>query len=386
MMLRELLSEITPYRLRTMFGYYFPYVFMRGKAFVPKIVDLEVTYRCNLICPMCPQAEFFRDTSVKQWCSKRGPEFSDREIMDLLHHLKGAGIRGINLSGGEPFIRGDINTIIAKVKELGLSCYISTNGTLIDEEHVEVIVRNRVDEIWLSIDGNGKIHDQMRGVSGAYEKAFESLKRLSTSKKRIYSKLPLLIIKSIISPINYANIHMLVETACEGGADLLSVSRMFYVTKDVMEKAQGMFCDITNRKPLNMAIYDGFDKIDIGILKHSFKKMRGLAAKKNVNLDIQALLHERTIDMYMGENPRPYANKCFYPWIRTRIGPNGDVYPSSWDMYSMGNVRNDKFLNIWNGETDRKFRLTLKNRGLFPWCTSCNALDTKLWSLLPKVP
>ena len=44
------------YHLKSVPHYWFPYVFMNGKAFHPTILTFEATFRCNLNCVMCPQA------------------------------------------------------------------------------------------------------------------------------------------------------------------------------------------------------------------------------------------------------------------------------------------------------------------------------------------
>jgi len=79
-----------------------------------------------------------------------------------------------------------------------------------------------------------------------------------------------------------------------------------------------------------------------------------------------------------------YVNTCFYPWNVMRINPYGDVYTCQMNI-TAGNVRDKKLEELWNGEAYVKFRRDLRQVGLWPLCTKCCALQTKLWDRLPKL-
>lgn len=52
--------------------------------------------------------------------------------------------------------------------------------------------------------------------------------------------------------------------------------------------------------------------------------------------------------------------------------PNGDVVGCPWFPEArMGNVRERKFREIWNGAGMRGFRKSLSEDGLFPSCSRC---------------
>jgi len=83
--------------------------------------------------------------------------------------------------GGEPFLRGDlgeiVNTIVSFLPRVTIR--INTNGFLTERilnmvppclSTAKKVVVN------VSLDGVGKTHDEMRGVSNAYNKALSTLK------------------------------------------------------------------------------------------------------------------------------------------------------------------------------------------------------------------
>ena len=83
-----------------------------------------------------------------------------------------------------------------------------------------------------------------------------------------------------------------------------------------------------------------------------------------------------------------FLNKCLYPWMMLRINPYGDVIPCTGSTASMGNVREEPFLAIWNGQRYREFRRELKKQGLLADCLKCNTLAERrfgVWNFLPRV-
>ena len=85
----------------------------------PLTVQLELTYKCNLLCSFCynsPQGR--RELDGPQWLS-------------VLDKLKAAGTFKVTLTGGEPFCHRDFFTIAAGVRERGLVLTTYTNGVLL---------------------------------------------------------------------------------------------------------------------------------------------------------------------------------------------------------------------------------------------------------------
>ncbi len=82
----------------------------------------NVTYACNFRCPIC-----FADA---------GPalpdELSTEEALRLVDHARECGVKGVIVSGGEPFARPDLLQILTRLAERGITVRIATNGSLLD--------------------------------------------------------------------------------------------------------------------------------------------------------------------------------------------------------------------------------------------------------------
>lgn len=90
---------------------------------------LHVTQRCNLECAGC-----YSRTSGRNCL----PDPSMKEIDTALAFLADAGIDSLNISGGEPFLRADLQQIIRSAKvQYGIKqVNVLTNGTILDRQMI----------------------------------------------------------------------------------------------------------------------------------------------------------------------------------------------------------------------------------------------------------
>ena len=60
---------------------------------------------------------------------------------------------------------------------------------------------------------------------------------------------------------------------------------------------------------------------------------------------------------------------CYTPWRKLMVTPTGDIGPCV--HYPLGNIKRDKFEKLWNSARYKKFRNTIKKKGLFSSCVRC---------------
>lgn len=124
-----------------------------------------------------------------------------------------SSFRWVNLTGGEPFLRGDIVDIAKAFKENSKGLYlltIPTNSLCNQDKEIakikeiaEMKIPNVV--ITVSLDGNREMHDKVRGIPGNYDKAITMFKRLKELKKD-YPNLSM-VFGYTISKINQGNLE-----------------------------------------------------------------------------------------------------------------------------------------------------------------------------------
>lgn len=129
----------------------------------PLIVNWAITGNCNLRCRHC----------YGNYGSVQKNEISFENIITILDQLKKAGTNRITLEGGEPLVRKDIDQILRAIKARKIEQSLCTNGVFLSK-HIEV-VKECVDLVVLSLDGNESYHNWLRG-EGNYEKVIDAAK------------------------------------------------------------------------------------------------------------------------------------------------------------------------------------------------------------------
>ncbi|HEX3046213.1 MAG TPA: radical SAM protein [Bacillota bacterium] len=126
-----------------------------------------MTKYCNLHCRMCDYPEFYPTHQ----------EISLAQIKQLLDETKMMGADLLELSGGEPMMRGDIFEIISYAKSLGFTVFMASNGVLIGPDEAERLVKSGLTFIAISLEGPEPVHDHIRGP-GNFQKTLFAIKNL----------------------------------------------------------------------------------------------------------------------------------------------------------------------------------------------------------------
>lgn len=114
---------------------------------IPLAGSFELLPMCNLSCKMCyvrksrQEVDKMGGLLPAEWWLKKAQEARD---LGLLFPL---------LTGGEPFLRQDIQQIIEGMEKLGLQISINSNGTLIDEQMAYWLSNHRPTRINITLYG-----------------------------------------------------------------------------------------------------------------------------------------------------------------------------------------------------------------------------------------
>ncbi len=138
-----------------------------------------VTSKCNARCAFC-----FNLDNVVNWQARKPSELTLDEVTRIARNFK--RLPYLTLSGGEPFIRGDLPDVVhafyAQAKTQWVT--IPTNGALTERTIAATLeILNRCPGVFLtiqvSLDSLHEDHDKSRMIKGGFDKMAQTLKALA---------------------------------------------------------------------------------------------------------------------------------------------------------------------------------------------------------------
>lgn len=289
-----------------------------SKRPLPMEICIILTYRCNAKCNMC---------DVWHYPTKPSEEITPKDLEKLP-----SGLRFINITGGEPFIREDIVEIIEVIRPKTRRIVISTNG-FFTERIIKLCEKYPDLGIRISTEGLQKANDTIRGIHDGFDRTMRTLLTL----KRMG-------IKDIgfgmtVQDVNCKDLLPLYDLSDALGYEFATAtlhnSHYFHKLDNKIENKE-MLCS-------------EFKKLIAELLKSKSTKKWFRAY---FNYGLMNYIHggKRFLPCEMG------SESCF-------VDPWGDVLPCNGmdEKISMGNVKEQSFDEIWNGEQAGKICSMVKS-------------------------
>lgn len=135
-------------------------------------IQVEVTTRCNAACIYCPRTAY-----GDAWQNRI---FTLEAFRLLLPALRKTSL--VHLQGwGEPFLHPDFFKMVALARAAGCRVSTTTNGMLLDEEKLRLVMDSEIDIVAFSLAGIEAAHDRSRpGTS--FHKVLECIQALNRLK------------------------------------------------------------------------------------------------------------------------------------------------------------------------------------------------------------
>ncbi|GAB6116871.1 hypothetical protein JCM16816_04680 [Thermoanaerobacter brockii subsp. lactiethylicus] len=283
----------------------YDYYFARNQ---PYKVFLELTYNCNLKCKHCylgnARFKLLQYTPLER-------------IKELLTELKNSGVIEVFITGGEPFLHPNFFEILEYAVDMNFFVTILTNGTCINDENIQRLLKLKVNDIKISIYGFGKTHDKFVGVENSFNRSMTALGLLRENN-----------LGKAVTVLNTENVNEI------------------YLLKDFLEQ-------------LN---------IEHEVSPLIFPTLYGDPSPTNYRLNEQQLKQViKNLNIKIG------GNICTAGVSRFRITPDGDVNPCEMLRHiSFGNINKVKFQDILISEKRERWIKVVKNKIINEKCGECN--------------
>lgn len=240
--------------------------------------------------------------------------------------------------------------------------------------------------LFLSLDGwDSASQNIMRspargGKSDNFEKTLAVMDKAGDIKKRRGLRFPLVIPISVISNNNFAHlsdIHRLVLHR----AQLHPFYYGWFIPEDRAELHEKVFAERFSFRPRSHRGYmkSCFNEVDPAVTAEQIRLIRKMS-RGGRDLCVPQFLPDIEQESQIRRYYRDHAWHCGYPrcqsiFFTAEISPDGRVTPCrDYQDYTCGNVNDQDFYSIWNGEKFKKFRTEMK-KGLMPVCTRCCGLQ-----------
>ncbi len=320
------------------------------------VVVWNCTRQCNLSCIHC----------YANADSQRSPEEMDTTAGKVfISDLADFGVPVILFSGGEPLLRKDLFPLASLARELGIRVALSTNGTLITDQVAREIKEIDFAEVGISLDGIGTNNDHFRGRDGAFEAALAGIRNCVARGLRVSLRLT-------ITRFNYQEIPAIFRLVEAEGIDRVCFYHLAYSGRGGNLQKE----DITHAQ--TRSVVDTICEHTLDLYRRGLSKE--ILTVGNHADGVYLYLKLREYDPQRADRALSLlqANGGNNSGIKIgAVDDRGNVHPDQfWWHYSLGNVRQRKFGDIWT-DTSEPLLMGLKNRKslLKGRCARCQYLD-----------
>lgn len=288
---------------------------------IPLNVQLDLTYRCNERCVHC-----YLDHHDHG-------EMTTAEIKHLLDEMADVGVFILTLSGGEIFLRKDFFELLEHARRLMFCVKLKTNALLIGEREAARLRDLAIESIQISIYSHRpEVHDAITLIPGSLKRSLNAIRFLKSQGLKVIM----------------ANV-------------LMTQNRSDYPGVRALAGDLGVECTLD---PTVTPMMDG----DRSIL--------------SLNVDQEALREVFRDEFLVGDvdefcaiaaepgQDELDATPCSAGHTACYVSPYGDVFPCVQFPLPTGNVRRERFVDIWrhSGQMNEVRSIRVKD---LTTCSSC---------------
>ena len=127
-------------------------------------ITIAITAHCNLRCQGCRYGRDFMP----------GAQLPLALVKGLLEDAAAARVPAVRLYGGEPLLHPHVVAMVATARELGVGCYMTTNGLVLDRK-IEALHEAGLRKVTLGYYGESRAFDEYVQRPGRFQRLIESL-------------------------------------------------------------------------------------------------------------------------------------------------------------------------------------------------------------------
>lgn len=328
----------------------------RGSGPVKPVVIWNMTRRCNLKCRHCYTVSADVDFPG---------ELSHAQAMETLEDLGRFRVPALILSGGEPLDRKDLFEVAARARKLVRMLALSTNGTRIHGETADRVAEVGFDYVGISIDGIGRTNDWFRGVDGAFDAALRGVRACKARGIKVG-------LRFTLTEGNHQHLPDLLQLCDDEGVDKFYLSHLVYAGRGDKHRGEDTAHRRT-RRALDLLLDRAWRAVSQG------RPLDIVTGNNDADAGYFLQWVQRNFDDAQAANVRSHLAA----WGGNSSGLGvanidflGNVHPDTyWSDYTVGNVKDAPFSDLWTGDDPMLATLRTRPRPLKGRCGACALRD-----------
>lgn len=312
---------------------------LKGENIYPIELEIGLTNACNHRCIFC----------AVDYTGYKPNKIDSKMLIKNLEELAPKGVKSIIYAGeGEPLIHTDAPDIINQTKSFGIDAAMSTNGVLLTPEVSRECLRSLT---WVRFSVTGitdKTYDKIhRGSSGDLEKVLLNLGE-AVKVKKDQNLNTTLGVQLLLLPDNKDEIVKM-------GKELRKIGVDYFTIKPFSQHPQSS-----------------------NIMQVDYKEMLELESEVKALETEDYKVYFRAHSMQKLSKERCYKHCWALPFM-VYVDAKGNLWPCivfmGKDELKYGNLNEDSFMDIWEGDNRKKVNKYFMNMDLEKNCRELCRLD-----------
>jgi pyrroloquinoline quinone biosynthesis protein E len=185
-------------------------------------VNAEITFRCPLHCLFCYNPVDYAHS---------GPELTTEQWVTTLRQARALGAIQLGISGGEPLMRDDVETIVAEAHKMGYFTTLLTSGIGLTEKRIQALHEGGLDAIQLSFqDSTRELNDFLSST-----KTFELKSKVAKLIKQYDYPM---VLNVVLHRLNIDHVGKILEMAEAMGAEQVELANTQYYAWAMVNRDQ----------------------------------------------------------------------------------------------------------------------------------------------------
>lgn len=323
----------------------------------PYEVQIGADNRCNLRCGFC-LADAYRERGklhIQDRKISRNPLEIFQALVPYMPYWKCLSLTG----PGESLLNPHLDKILQLIRDnSSCSIMVTTNGVLINARLAAVLSEFGVDEVSISLDSLTKEIFETLRVNAKLDKAIGAIDLLNTEKSKSGSELPRINLSPTFFKRNIHELPRFIDFALRRHVNLVQASPGQVYRPTWVKESLLHFPDLTRK---------------VALRTERRAERLGVTFVNNLRM-VYVNRGRRWLSLFRRKEELDFPTDpatCLKPWSSVFVEPDGEVRPCCYLSPVMGNVYDQDFPAIWNGEEAQALRKGMVNGNPPQLCKEC---------------